>query len=174
MTPSENAKTYIGQMEVSGNAEFVDPAFSEEMKEEGWQYFWAWCAVFMKVVYKNAYPHLSTIFNKLFSPSAVQTCHNFRAAGWIMVDIPVMDGLVVWEKYKNGRATGKGHIGCISDVRGLEFTHISGNTNGAGSREGDRVAPKDSSATPEAWKVNDGMRLVGIIDIVGTIKLKQL
>ena len=85
-----NAVSYIGQREnaARNNSGFLDPAFEVEMKEEGWQKSWAWCAIFAKVVFKNVFPERAAELDKLFSPSAVQTFRNFKNAGHAISNVP--------------------------------------------------------------------------------------
>lgn len=171
LRPSLEARKYLGQRETKengkGNAGFVNQAFLTEMIEEGWQKFWAWCCVLQRVVYVNSYPEHTTLLRKLFSPSVLTTLNNFRNAGFIVGTKPVIDSLAVWQSFKDGHAQITGHIGCVSsvDVNKLRFSDISGNTNSAGSREGDTCAEKDHSYDKEAFLVNNGLRLIGFIHV---------
>lgn len=163
MTPSENALTYVGQVEKPGNSGFIDPKFEAEMREEGWQKGWAWCAVFTKVVFKNCYPAKAKELDKLFSPSTVQTFKNFRDAGYLIGYAPQPNTLVIWQSYKEGKPLATGHAGVVSKViSSWEFESVEGNTNSEGGREGFEVAimPRKIFA-----KVTTGLKILGFIQI---------
>lgn len=163
MTISDNALSYVGQREKPGNSGFKDPEFEKEMKEEGWQYGWAWCAVFAKVVFKNVYPEKASELDKRFSPSAVQTFHNFKNAGYPIYSQPVLDSLVVWQNYKKGIAQWSGHVGIVVDVLDQNiFRSVEGNANSAGGREGVEVAVIKRNALS---KPDTGLRLLGFVKI---------
>lgn len=162
-TLSEEARKYLGQREISGNAGFVDPAFEAEMKEEGWQKGWAWCCVFARVVAVNCHPEKAAELRKLFSPSVVQTFRNFRDAAYIIREIPEIDCLVFYQSYKDGKPKETGHIGIISKVGNGIYEDISGNTNETGSREGVLVGEKSHNSNNSL--VLNGLRRIGIIKI---------
>lgn len=158
----DNALSYVGQTEKPGNSGFTDPAFEKEMKEEGWQYGWAWCSIFTKVVFKNVLIGKAKILNKLFSPSAVQTFHNFKSAGYAVFDKPVAGALVVWQHQKNGQPQWTGHAGiCVDVIDDTLFRSVEGNTNDKGGREGYIVALKKR----QVKKVTNGLQILGFIKI---------
>lgn len=158
----KNARSYIGKTEKPNNSGFTDPSFEKEMKEEGWQYGWAWCAIFAKVVYKNVFPEKFTILDKLFSASTVQTFNNFKKAGYFISDTPVKGALVIWQNQKNGIPQSTGHAGIVTEVYNKElFKSVEGNTNDQGGREGYIVAEK----LRKVKKVRDGLQVLGFIKI---------
>ena len=165
MRLSDEARKYLGQREISGNAGFVDPAFEAEMKEEGWQKGWAWCCVVARLWAVNCWPDKADNIRKLFSPSVIQTYRNFRDTAYVSREIPQVDGLVFYQSYKDGSPKETGHIGVISsvDLNGRRYMDISGNTNEAGSREGILVGEKSHSF--ENTNVENGLRRIGIFKV---------
>lgn len=165
MKPSENALTYLGQMEKPGNSGFIDPVFEAEMREEGWQKGWAWCSVFAKVVFKNCYPERTLELNKLFSPSTVQTFHNFRNAAYPIGNVPRVDSLVIWQSMKEGKPQATGHAGIVSEILSTwEFKSIEGNTSKGKVREGFIVAEHPRKVLAS---VANGLKVLGFIQING-------
>lgn len=162
MKPSENAITYIGQMEKKGNSGFMDQSFEKEMKEEGWENGWAWCSIFCKVVFKNCFPAKSDELNKLFSASAVKTFENFRAAGYPFSQIPTVDALVIWQNQKDGKPQWTGHAGIVVSVNGDTFESVEGNTNDVGGREGYIVARRTRKVI---HNIANGLEILGFIKI---------
>lgn len=169
MRPSENALTYVGQTEIRGNAGFTDPMFEAEMREEGWQKGWAWCSVFTKVVYKNCYPEKAKEFDRLFSPSTVQTFKNFRDAAYPIGNVPQIDSLVIWQTQKDGKPQWSGHAGIVVSIKNTwEFESVEGNTNSIGGREGFKVARKERKVLAE---VKNGLKVLGFVQINAPITL---
>lgn len=166
MTPSENAITYLGEMEKPGNSGFIDHEFEAEMREEGWQKGWAWCSVFCKVVFKNCYPERSAELDKMFSPSTIQTFKNFRDAAYPIGNIPRVNSLVIWQSYKEGKALTTGHAGIVVSVLDTwQFDSIEGNTTkGNGSREGLIVAINHRKVLSS---VANGLKVLGFVQING-------
>ncbi len=178
MKPSENALTYIGQMEVKkdttkdgknnptfGNFGFVDPAFEKEMKEEGWQIGWAWCCIFAKVVAINCFPGQDKILASLFSPSTVTTFNNFKKAGYKISPLPVVDSIVIWQSFKKGVAQSTGHAGIVVSVNSKDvtlFESVEGNTSSPGVREGYIVNKNPHRVVAD---VKDGLKVLGFITI---------
>lgn len=136
MRPSEEARKYVGKKEILGNKGFQDPEFEAEMKEEGWLKGYAWCMILCRVVYVNCYPEKSKELRKLIVPGVLNTYRNMVAAAYPIAYHPQIDTLVIWENLKNGKATGFGHAGIVSELTGNGFKSIEGNTSGEGVREG--------------------------------------
>lgn len=159
----EMANSYLGQMEKPGNSGFIDPKFEAEMKEEGWQHGWAWCAVFTKVVYKNIFPEKAKELDRLFSPSAVQTYRNFEKAGYIIGHAPREGYLCIWQTMKNGIPQATGHAGIVGPVKdNWIFESIEGNTNDGGGREGYIVAMRTRKHIAD---VKDGLKVLGFVQV---------
>lgn len=170
MTPSEHARVYLGQQEKPGNSGFLDPSFEAEMREEGFQTGWAWCSIFARVVFVNAFPERADELRKLFSPSTIQTFRNFRDAAYPIGYVPVVNHLVIWQRYLNGKPQPTGHAGIVSEVKSTwEFKSIEGNTNDQGGREGYIVAEHERKVLAE---VKTGLKILGFIQINGEITLK--
>lgn len=130
------ATKYIGQTEKPKNSGFTKPEFEKKMVAVGWGRAMAWCAFFVELVCREAFPELDAELIKLFSGSAIETFANFKEIGKT-TDTPKIGDLVVWRHGK----TWQGHIGIVSEIiDGATIRTIEGNTNDLGGREGYIVA----------------------------------
>lgn len=162
MTLSETARRYIGQKELTGNIFKDDTEFGKKLHAAGQKDGDPWCALFGEVCAKETFPERFDEFDKLFSASAVQTFKNFEKEYHVSKEA-VLDSIVVWQKYLNGEADWRGHLGIVSQVNSDgTFKSIEGNTNTAGSREGVEVAERPHRL---AYDVNTGLRLMGFIKL---------
>lgn len=165
MSPSDEARRYLGQTEKPGNSGFTNVVFEAEMIEEGWQKGWAWCSVFCKVVFKNCYPEKAAELNKLFSPSTIQTFRNFQNAAYPIGNVPRVNSLVIWQMFKDGKGGITGHAGIVSEVKDTwQFKSIEGNTSQGGSREGFIVAEHERKVLAD---VKNGLKVLGFVQING-------
>ena len=156
-----NALSFVGETEISGNMGFNNAKFQEMMEAVGWKKKQAWCAYFVELVWKLSYATRSSAtvreLDSLFSASAVQTYKNFVPTTWETSNVPQKGGLVVWQSYKDDEPRWSGHIGIISEViTPTQILSIEGNTNSSGGREGIEVATKERSLTDSGT----GKRLV--------------
>jgi len=135
------ASWYHGKKEKKGNSGWEDPKFEKEMKSAGWYMGAPWCAFFVLMVLKKVFINEPKFFGPLtrqFNGSAKQTADNVIAAGDFETgDVPEEGCVVVW-------LLGHGPFGHVGIVKSIDFKSntmycIEGNTNGAGSREGDQV-----------------------------------
>lgn len=157
------ARTYIGKKEKPGNTGFEDKQMELDMRAVGWQPGWAWCAGFIEMVAWKAYPEKKEAIKGLFVPSAVNTFRNLIKAGYKSSMVPEVGSFVFWQKMDEGKALWQGHCGIVSDFIGEQtFKSIEGNTNSAGSREGDSVQEKLRTVKPE---VMNGLKVIGFIKI---------
>jgi hypothetical protein len=162
---TDTAKQYIGQKELKGNSGFTDPVFWDKMSMVGFDLGEAWCALFTELVWKEAYQQYDATrfaeLDKLFSDSATKTFKNFKAALWEVDQIAERGALIIWQYYDNGKPTWKGHAGIVKMLSNELIYTIEGNTNVAGSREGEQVAEKirKYSFAP----VQKGLVLLGFI-----------
>jgi len=142
------ASSLVGQTEIKGNLGFTDEKFHMMMKAVGWKRGEAWCCYFTELIWKlvNVHnPKISKELDKLFSGSTVQTWKNFFSSpDWITNDTPVVGAVVIWQKYKDGKAQWSGHAGIVVEVHDSKFVSVEGNTNDKGGREGYIVAKKKS------------------------------
>jgi hypothetical protein len=165
MRPSEIAAAYIGQKELQGNIFKDDTPLGKKLHAAGQHDGDPWCALFCEVVFKEALPDKFKELDKLFSASAVQTYKNFVAASYVTGELPAVDWMVIWQKYVNGEPQWQGHAGIVSKLNPNDkyaFESIEGNTNGAGSREGDQVAVKVRQVIKD---VKNGLRVLGFVKI---------
>jgi surface antigen len=146
------AEKYVGIKEVKGNQGWFSEkypkfaeAFEESMKSHGFNYGQAWCAYFGELVWAEVYDDLglASDMDKYFSGSARRTLSKFKEADdWETGLVPMVGAIVVWKRMKGGKATWQGHVGIVKEVNDGHMITIEGNTNDAGSREGDTVARK--------------------------------
>lgn len=156
----ETAAKYIGQREQIGNVFDMNTPLGKLVKESGQNNGEAWCAYFAEGVCVQAYPEKRDILRKLFSASAVKTVENFRFSGYVVGQWPILGSIVVWRRHKEGQPTWQGHIGIVSKViDNNNFEAIEGNTNSAGSREGDSVQIKRRDMLPR----DNGLNVIGFI-----------
>lgn len=156
------ARKYIGKREKPGNSGFFDGAFEADMVDEGWQKGWAWCSIFARLVFRKVYPEKEEL-KKLFNPSAVKTFQNFKDAGYPISIKPAVGSLVIWQQQKNGKPHWTGHAGIVEKVFDDEaFQAIEGNSNVAGSRDGDRVIPRSRRVVDD---VPNGLKVLGFVII---------
>lgn len=161
MTLIEVARKDLGKKEKRGNTGFQDPQLENEMKAVGWHPGWAWCASIQEKWIWEAFPDLKDEVNGYFVPSAVATFRNLKNAGYQVSMEPKEGALVYWQKMVNGVAQWQGHAGIVSKVISpKEFMSIEGNTNGAGSREGDSVQEKSRTIRSD---VQNGLKVIGFI-----------
>lgn len=157
------ANNYLGQQEETGNSGFKNDLFEKKMIERGFVKGDPWCALFIELVLFEAYQ--GTIYedyiNRLCSKSAVETWKNFRKDGPFVCDCkPEAGTAVIWQYYKNGKRTWRGHAGIVVPVLSQQsFSTIEGNGNSQGGREGFEVVPKNRYFT----KPDTGLRILGFI-----------
>jgi hypothetical protein len=131
----------------------------------GWQVDWAYCAIFAKLC---TFEYLSQ-FNSpkiddlkpLFSPMAVVTYSWFKKAGFTS-EIPTGNSLVVWQHIENGEPQQTGHMAILKKLEYPDLITIDGNTNQAGSREGDGIYEKRRTIKEN---VSTGLKFLGFINI---------
>jgi hypothetical protein len=164
-TIAEIAAQYIGISEIPQNQGWNDKEFERKMLAIGWQKDWAYCALFAKLC---TFEYLSQFdstkidgLRPLFSPMAVITYYRFKNAGYIS-QIPSKNCLVVWQHYENGIAQETGHMGILKKLEYPDLITIDGNTNLAGSREGDGFFEKRRTIKEN---VITGLKFLGFINL---------
>lgn len=163
MTLVEIARQDLGKKEKLGNVGFEDPELEKAMKAVGWHPGWAWCASIQEKWIWEAYPHLKESVMGYFVPSATATFRNLKNAGFQTSMRPAFGALVYWQRMKDGEGLWQGHAGVVSRVvNDLEFYSIEGNTNSAGSREGDSVQEKHRFVRMD---VKNGLKVIGFVKI---------
>lgn len=156
-TLAVQARLYVGQSELPGNAGWFDADFQAAMVKAGWRKGQSWCAYFVRLCVRMAGYVDKT------SPSAVTTYRNYAKVGMVGSE-PRPDSIACWQRYKDGAATILGHVGIVGRVSTLEngevvFECIEGNTDGSGGREGDGVYAKTRRASLK--RVANGLVLLG-------------
>jgi len=141
------ARWYIGRLEKKGNAGFVDSVFEKEMAAAGWRKGDAWCATFVKMVFRKLFTgDLLALVNKLLNAGAKASADNMRKAGIFETGTVPEPGALVYWLHGHGPS---GHAGIVEkvDFKTNTMYCVEGNTNASGSREGDRVAAKARTIT---------------------------
>lgn len=163
MTLIEAAKRDLGKKEKLSNSGFEDRELEKAMRAVGWQPGWAWCASIQEKWIREAYPDRADELNGFFVPSAVATFRNLKNAGFPVSMTPSEGALVYWQRMKDGKPQWQGHAGIVTKViNDKEFRSIEGNTNSAGSREGDTVAEKSRIVRAD---VDNGLKVIGFVTI---------
>ncbi len=160
----EVALKYVGEKELTGNV-FTDASdFGKKLHGAGQKDGDPWCALFVEMVFKEAFPARFAEFDKLFSASAVQTYKNFqKATGYMFNNLPKEGNIVIWQKQIEGKPQWQGHAGIVYELRSTwEFTSIEGNTNEAGGREGTSVQIKERKVLANVW---NGLKVLGFIQV---------
>jgi hypothetical protein len=158
----EVAKKYNGFKEKPGNTGFIDKEHEKKMRAVGWVPGHAWCAYQIEAWFAEAYPERANELKSLMVPSAVNTHRNLVRAGYKSTMVPEVGAFVFWQRMKDGLGQWTGHAGLVIEVKdNVNFVSIEGNTNGAGSREGDGVYIKNRVVR----KVEDGLQVIGFIKV---------
>lgn len=161
----KNAKRYVGFQEKPGNKGWYDKAFEKGMRLIGFQTGHAWCAYFTEKVWFDSFTALKDTdhlegLEKLFSGSTQKTFSNIKKHGeeygFGIHYVPQPGDVVIWY---NAKKTWQGHAAIVLAVLDNDkIITIEGNTNGAGSREGDGVFQKTRNI-----KRNGDLKLKGFI-----------
>jgi len=147
------ARKYLGQKEKPHNSGFYDSEFELKMRHAGWMDSWAWCAFFVIVCLKE----------KGIEIPVSGSCVRFWEKNEDKQTSDIKVGyIVVWQKYKDGKPTRKGHIGITTEAGSNHFKSIEGNTNRQGRREGEVVREQLHGYN---WHEKNGLRLLGFIKI---------
>jgi hypothetical protein len=158
---TEIAKSYLGIKEKPGNLGWANAEFETKMKKAGWYSTAPWCAFFTKLIWLEAYADhaaLKQIINVWFNGGARLTLENAKKNGTFATGtVPKPGAIVIWLKGKGP----SGHAGIVMSVNGNTMTTIEGNTNAAGSREGDQVAEKLRTVTRNYQA--EGLNIAGFI-----------
>lgn len=169
----EFAQSYVGTKEIGSNDDFQDPKFRRLMDLAGWEKDQAWCAYFAELCwtvpqYYGKSKYLARMFDH-FSANAVRTYENFSKDDMFVCDqVPEPGAVMVMERIQNGEPKKidiwtLGHAGIVKEVKDDYIVTIEGNTNSAGSREGDTVAIKKRKLKFSG--VENGLQLLGFIKL---------
>jgi hypothetical protein len=156
------AKGYVGMQEIKGNLGWTSKEFEAKMESVGWKSTHAWCAYFTELVWSEVYDSecYAKELDKLFSGSATRTLKNFTNAGWDTGTVPVPGAVAIWCHMKGGKEQWQGHAGIVIKPEDSYMETVEGNTNAAGSREGEVVAEKMRKYN---FTATAGLRLKGFV-----------
>lgn len=153
----------IGQKEKKGNQGFVDPIFDAWIRNlTPFKNGHAWCCYFVWSCWKQAvldFGYSAEIIDEQFSGGTIRTFRHFKSIGWTD-QTPKPGSIVIWQNFDDGEPLTTGHAGLIEEVYDDYLITIEGNTNAAGSREGDQVARKNRKID---FKKENGLRMLGFI-----------
>jgi hypothetical protein len=76
---------------------------------------------------------------------------------------PKEGAVVVWATFRSGKRQTTGHIGVVTNIDGMTYTTVEGNTTERGGRDGVIVAQRHRVLSKEAWKTTNGLRLMGFV-----------
>lgn len=160
------ATSDVGIKEVGNNEGFSSPHFQEALERIGWKKGQSWCMyAVMKWWFYGFSQYNSLMINDLqalFSGLALKTWNNFKASDKFECNrIPKSGCIAIWQHYKNGEGTWQGHAAIVKSYTKDEIETIDGNTNKAGSREGQVVAIKRRQRNFNTYE--NGLVLKGFI-----------
>lgn len=153
----------VGITEKPGNSGFSNADFERDMKIIGWYLGAPWCAFVVRFIMKEAYymnAEIIKIVNKCFTGGAVDTYNRVVNDGTFKTgNTPKVGAIVIW---KHGIGP-SGHAGVVEsfDLKTNTMTCCEGNTNAAGSREGNAYARKLRTIN-RGFQPN-GLNIVGYI-----------
>lgn len=153
----------IGITEKKGNTGWTNAQFEKDMRIIGWYVGAAWCAFVAKYIFLEAYctnAKITKVIKNCFTGGALDTWHRVVKDGTFKTGTtPKPGAIVIWQ---HGSTT-KGHVGIVEsvDFKTNTMQTLEGNTNAAGSREGNCFAKKPR--TIERPFRADGLNVVGYI-----------
>ena len=165
------ANELVGVKEIGNNESFDNQRFDQLMDIAGHQEGQAWCPYTTEVFWTApTFSGKSKVLKamlKNFSANAVRTYENFAKDDLFICDKePVPAAVGIMAKYKDGKLSkiGEwtlGHAVLVESVDGEYVNTIEGNTNAAGSREGEEIAKKKRKLNFDP--VQNGLVFVGFI-----------
>ena len=166
-TLSEIAKHFDGIQEIPGNQGFKNRFLAYVMDIVGFKKGYARCMLFANVCSVLYFTQFnSSLINKYkncFTPGAVSSSNNFKKYYPEMIsDTPSQNSIAIWQRYTKGKATWRGHAGIVIWLNGPILLSVEGNTNNAGSSEGDGVYIKERNIYA---KPDNGLRFKGFINL---------
>jgi hypothetical protein len=134
------ALSWLHVREQGVNGGFNDAGFELLLKMYGWKMGYAWCMFFCKAVWCVCYrdtPHYERVVSTL-NGSVMDSYRKAKLDGWKVTDAPVIGGILIFDA-----GNGKGHACICKSIKEVwNARTVEGNTNKAGSREGDAVMEK--------------------------------
>lgn len=153
----------LGITEKPGNSGFSNAQFERDMKIIGWYVGAPWCAFVVRYIMLEVY-HMNDkilkVVKSCFTGGAVDTYNRIVKDGTFSVgSVPKVGAIVIW---KHGYGP-SGHAGIVEsfDLKDNTMYCYEGNTNAAGSREGNTYARK-ARTIDRPFKA-DGLNVVGYI-----------
>lgn len=123
------AKFYLGKKEISPNAGFYSKGFAKKLEKVGFVKSYDWCALFVKLVLKEALTgKKKRIVQDLMNASSQSSWANFKNSKekFIKVVTKPRPGDVAFWKWTDKDYSG--HVEIVNSVSKNGFTAISGNS----------------------------------------------
>jgi len=158
----------LGINEVGNNEGFENAEFEQFLTDEGWKKGMAWCVFAVKRWWLKAYAQYDSrkigYLRNLFSPMALVTYHRFSVDFVSEVGkLPRVGAIAIWQTYIDGVGQSTGHAAIVESYTRDEICTIDGNTNAAGSRDGQTVARKRRMRSFNIPEKGRGLVLRGFI-----------
>jgi hypothetical protein len=159
----------LGIQEKPGNQGFQSGEYQRELETIGWKIGWAWCVFAAQEIWEKAYAATdSKVISQIrqyFTPSAVSTLKSFKnnEHGFIVSKEPGIGSIAIWQRYINGKADWRGHAAVVIGHDLLSITTVDGNSNHAGSREGDGIFKKTRELSFDIPEKGTRLVLIGFI-----------
>jgi hypothetical protein len=162
---SAAAKKWVNVGENGVNASFTNSVFQEMMKKVGWKSGEAWCMYLAKAVHMDAFKKESANINSILTGSTQTSWNNAKndTTGTYKVVTsgnPQKGDIAIWQNTSNPST---GHAGIVIGRSGETFKTVEGNTNLAGSREGDKVLIKERPLAYGEKISGSNLKLLGFI-----------
>jgi len=159
------AKKWINVGENGVNASFTNSVFQAMMKSVGWKSGEAWCMYLAKAVHVDAFKNEYSNINKILTGSTQTSWNNAKndTTGTYKVITsgkPQKGDIAIWQNTSNPST---GHAGIVIGRSGETFKTVDGNTNLAGSSEGDKVLIKERPLAYGEKISGSNLKLLGFI-----------
>lgn len=160
-------QSYLGLKEDGGSNKFLESnPLHSLLKAAGHQDGEAWCAYLIEGVHAKGYPEHAEWLDQHVSANCVQFLKNMVAAGVTLSATPMVGWVAVYQLYKGGKPTSKGHTNLIIRFAIDRFMTIDGNSGGKNEREGTGGMVAENTWT--LGKFNpDGLNYMGCLDLEG-------
>lgn len=159
------AQKFVGIGEFGANKGFTDSVFQSMMKHVGWKGGEAWCMYFAKAVHYETFKNDQDKIMRILNGSTQRSWQNvlndasgtYRA---VTSGRPRKGDIAIWQNSSNRSL---GHAGVVIRSGRDKFVTVEGNTNLAGSREGDRILEKERPLTYGKAIPGSNLVLLGFI-----------
>jgi hypothetical protein len=148
------------------NASFSNEVFQKMLEKVGWRSGESWCMYFAKAVHVETFPKDVDKINKVLNgltQGSFNNAKNDKSGTYKVITSgePQKGDIAIWVHLDDAS---KGHAAIVTSLNSNNtFNTIEGNTNQAGSREGDKVLKKVRALTYGKPMPNSTLALRGFI-----------